>query len=85
MVFLRTNLILGIIWHAIKLVFTVVYKVLKLLHLRLTFLILVAGVVLYFTGTLDNFWYRMIFYAALGLSVLLAIFLCLRRLFGKKR
>ena len=84
MIFFKSNIILGIIFAAIKLVVKIIYKFLKLLHLRLTFLLAVAGIILFFTSWWNYNYVRIIYYVALGLSFVLAIVLTMKKSGGKK-
>lgn len=84
MIFQKSRIILGIVFGAVKLVFKLIYKFLKLLHLRLTFLIAVAGIILFFTQLWNYNYVRIIYWIVLGLSVVLAIVLVFKKLSGKK-
>ena len=84
MTFQKSRILLGIIFGAIKLVVKLFYKFLKILHLRLTFLLGIAGIVLYFTSWWNYSYVRIIYFVALGLSVVLAVVLIAKKSGGKK-
>lgn len=69
--------------HAI---FSFAYKIIKFFHLQFTLLILLIGLVLYLTGLADKILSLKIFYfVVLLFSVLSAVFLTLKKLFGNKK
>lgn len=79
----RNRLVFGIIKRIIVTALKAVYVVIKLFSLQLTVLCGLVGVVLYFTGVFQKVPLALyIFYAALGLSVLIAITFTFRRVFG---
>ena len=84
MTFQKSRILLGIIFGAVKLVVKLIYKFLKILHLRLTFLLGIAGVVLYFTSLWNYKYVRILYFVALGLSVVLAVVLIAKKSGGKK-
>lgn len=84
MTFQKSRILLGIIFGVIKLVVKLFYKFLKILHLRLTFLLGIVGIVLYFTSPWNYTYVRVIYFVALGLSVVLAVVLIAKKSGGKK-
>ncbi len=82
MIYVKNNLLFGIIKTVLKLV----YKIVKLLHLQIPMLVGLVGAILYFTGALNqNQTVLYAYYVALGLSVLLSIVLTFRKIFKKNK
>ena len=74
MILYKSPLIFGIIRRTIKIVFTVVYKILAFFNLQFTLLLSLIGLVLYLTGVFNsNQAVLVIFYLLLVLSIIYAI------------
>ncbi len=83
MILFRNRLIIGLIWKTIKVFFTVIYGILEFLSLQYTLLIGLIGVVLYFTGALDNNRVVLvIFCLILALSLIYAVISSIKKLLG---
>jgi len=81
--YFRNRLFFGIIKSVIKAVVGVVYKIISIFNLQITFLVGLIGVVLYFTGVFDaNPTYAIIFQIMLALSAVYAIIVTLKKLLG---
>lgn len=79
----RNRLIFGIIWKTVKVFFTVIYSILSFFNLHYTLLVGLIGVVLYFTGALDNNRAVLIvFCLILILTIVYAIVASIRKLLG---
>ena len=77
------NVIFGVIKRIFRLIFKCIYAVIKFFHLQLAVLVGAAGGVMYLLGVFDEDQTLLIvFYVALGLSAILAVFLTVRKLFG---
>lgn len=69
--------------HAI---FSFAYKIINFFHLQFTLLVLLIGLVLYLTGLLErNLSLKIIYVVVLLFSVLSAVFLTIKKLFGVKK
>lgn len=83
MILFRNRLILGIIKKILGVVFGTVYHILAFFSLRLTALLLLIGIVLYFTGTFDaNPTFKVIYELVIIASIVLAVIKNVRKLLG---
>ncbi len=73
MIYLKTNLILGVILGAIKFVLKIIFKIIKWLHLYLAILFAAATVVLFFTPLWLYDYVRIICYVSIGLGLVYAL------------
>lgn len=73
MIYLKTNLILGVILGAIKFVLKIIFKIIKWLHLYLAILFAAATVVIFFTPLWLYDYVRIICYVAIGLALVYAL------------
>ena len=86
MLLVKNRSILGGIKKAVKLIFEVVYKVLSFFNLQFTFLVAFLGLILYITGLFHKHTQLKIWFVfALVASVLLGLFLFVRKLFSKNK
>ena len=86
MLLVKNRSIIGGIKKAVKLIFEVVYKVLSFFNLQFTFLVAFLGLILYITGLFHKHTQLKIWFVfALVASVLLGLFLFVRKLFSKNK
>ena len=83
MILFRNRLVFGVIKKILGVVLGTVYHILAFFSLRLTALLLLIGVVLYFTGTLDsNPAFKVIYELIVIASIVLAVISNVRKLLG---
>ncbi|MBQ8427100.1 MAG: hypothetical protein IJX16_05015 [Clostridia bacterium] len=83
MILFRNRLIFGLIWKTVKVFFTVIYSILSFFNLHFTLLVGLIGVVLYFTGALDNNRaVLIIFCIILILTIVYAVIASIKKLLG---
>lgn len=83
MILIRNRLIIGMIRRIVKLIFSVIYKILELFNLHFTLFVSLIGVVLFLTGVLStNGTVAVIFYLALSFSIVYAVFATVKKLLG---
>lgn len=81
MITFKSRLIIGIISKIIKTIFKIVYKILSVFNLQATLFVLIVGAILFLTGVLTDS-ILVIFYVALVLSIVYALFATVRKLLG---
>ena len=79
---IRNRLIFGMIKKIILTLLKSVYSIINFFNLQLALLVFLVGLVFYFTGATSNPTIKLIFDGAFILSVVLAIFLTIKRLLG---
>lgn len=84
MILYRNRLLFGLVKNIIKTVFSVVYKILALFNLHYTILLVLVGVILYFTGAFEGSdgVVLLIYQILIVLSVVHAIVGTVKRLLG---
>ena len=83
MILYRNRLILGILEKVVSVAATVIYKILSIFHLQLTFIVAILGIILYFTGALEaSSTLALVYKLILIFSVVYAIISTLRGFLG---
>ncbi len=83
MIILRNRLVWGIIKNTIKAIFSVLYQIIALLNLQVPVLILLIGVIMFFTGVFENNAVVLtIFYVLLAISIVSAIVMTIKKILG---